>query len=92
METLPLTMLEIMIFQKGKISVVPQLLWHGTLVYAVSSEEPPHLVASFDQQGMLWIYSDPDMGGYHITLQKCTCIYTAVMKEAESGSMTYTIL
>jgi hypothetical protein len=27
---------------------VPHLLWHGTSVYSVSSEGPPHFVASYD--------------------------------------------
>jgi hypothetical protein len=30
---------------------VPHLLWHGALVFPVSSEGPPHLVASHDTQG-----------------------------------------
>jgi hypothetical protein len=30
---------------------VPHLLWHGTSVFPVSSEGPPHLVASYDSWG-----------------------------------------
>jgi hypothetical protein len=30
---------------------VPHLLWHVALVFPVSSEEPPHLVASYDTRG-----------------------------------------
>jgi hypothetical protein len=30
---------------------VPHLLWHGTSVFPVSSEGPPHLVASYDTRG-----------------------------------------
>jgi hypothetical protein len=33
-------------FQQGGIFVVLHLLWHGTSVFTVSSEGPPHLVAS----------------------------------------------
>jgi hypothetical protein len=30
---------------------VPHLLWHRASVFPVSSEGPPHLVASYDIQG-----------------------------------------
>jgi hypothetical protein len=30
---------------------MPHLLWHGTSVFPVSSEGPPHLVASYDSHG-----------------------------------------
>jgi hypothetical protein len=35
-------------FEQGGIFIVPHLLWHGTSVFPVSSEGPPHLVASYD--------------------------------------------
>jgi hypothetical protein len=38
-------------FEQEGIFIVPYLLWHGTSVLPVSSEEPPHLVASYDTQG-----------------------------------------
>jgi hypothetical protein len=38
-------------FEEGGIFIVPHLLWHSTLVFPVSSEGPPHLVASYDTRG-----------------------------------------
>jgi hypothetical protein len=38
-------------FEQGGIFIVPHLLWHGTSVYPVSSEGPPHLIASYDIRG-----------------------------------------
>jgi hypothetical protein len=38
-------------FEQGGIFIVPHLLWHGASVFPVSSEGPPHLVASYDTQG-----------------------------------------
>ena len=38
-------------FEQGGIFIVPHLLWHGTSVFPVSSEWPPHSVASYDTQG-----------------------------------------
>ena len=38
-------------FEQGGIFIVPHLLWHGTSVFPVSSEGPPHLVASYDTRG-----------------------------------------
>jgi hypothetical protein len=38
-------------FEQGGIFIVPHLLWHGTSVYPVSSEGPPHSVASYYTQG-----------------------------------------
>jgi hypothetical protein len=35
-------------FEQGGIFIVPHLLWHGASVFPVSSEGPPHLVASYD--------------------------------------------
>jgi hypothetical protein len=35
----------------GGIVIVPHLLWHGASVFLVSSEEPPHSVASYYTQG-----------------------------------------
>jgi hypothetical protein len=37
-------------FEEERIFIVPHLLGHGTLVFPVSSEGPPHLVASYDTQ------------------------------------------
>jgi hypothetical protein len=41
----------LMAFEQGRIFIVPHLLWHGTSVFPVSSEGPPHLVASYDTRG-----------------------------------------
>jgi hypothetical protein len=38
-------------FEQGGIFIVPHLLWHGTSVFPVSSEGPPHLVAFYDTRG-----------------------------------------
>jgi hypothetical protein len=38
-------------FEQGGIFIVPRLLWHGASVFPVSSEGPPHSVASYDTQG-----------------------------------------
>jgi hypothetical protein len=38
-------------FEQGGIFIVPHLLWHGASVFSVSSEGPPHLVASYDTRG-----------------------------------------
>jgi hypothetical protein len=38
-------------FEQGGIFIVPHMLRHGTSVYPVSSEGPPHLVASYDTRG-----------------------------------------
>jgi hypothetical protein len=38
-------------FEQGVIFIMPHLLWHGTSVFLVSSEGPPHLVASYDTRG-----------------------------------------
>jgi hypothetical protein len=38
-------------FEQGCIFIVPHQLWHGASVFPVSSEGPPHLVASNDTQG-----------------------------------------
>jgi hypothetical protein len=38
-------------FEQWMIFIVPHLLWHGALVFPVSSEGPPHLVAFYDTQG-----------------------------------------
>ena len=45
-------------FEQGQMSIVPHLLRHGALVFAVSSEEPPHLpvVTFHDKQ---WVYWGP---------------------------------
>jgi hypothetical protein len=38
-------------FKQGGIFIVPHLLSYGTSVFPVSSEGPPHSVASYDTQG-----------------------------------------
>jgi hypothetical protein len=38
-------------FEQGGIFIVPHLLWHGTSVFPVSSEGPPHLVAFYHTLG-----------------------------------------
>jgi hypothetical protein len=38
------------VFEQGRIFIVPNLLWHGTLLFPGSSEGPPHSVASNDTQ------------------------------------------
>jgi hypothetical protein len=38
-------------FEQEGIFIVPHLLWHGASVFPVSSEGPPHLVASCDILG-----------------------------------------
>jgi hypothetical protein len=50
-------------FEQGEIVIVPHLLWHGASVFPVLSEGPPHLVASYNTQGMWRIYSNPDPHG-----------------------------
>jgi hypothetical protein len=42
---------ELRAFEQGGIFIVPHLLWHGTSVFPVSSEGPPHLVAFYDTCG-----------------------------------------
>jgi hypothetical protein len=44
-------------FEQGGIFIVPHPLWHRVSVFPVLSERPPHLVASYDTQGMWRIYS-----------------------------------
>jgi hypothetical protein len=50
-------------FEQWGIFIVPQLLWHGTSVFPVSSEGLPHSVASYDTRGVWRIYSNPDPHG-----------------------------
>jgi hypothetical protein len=38
-------------FEQGRIFIVPHLLWHGALVFPVSSEGPPQSVAFYDTHG-----------------------------------------
>jgi hypothetical protein len=38
-------------FEQGDIFIVPHLLWHGSSVFPVLSDGPPHLVASYDTRG-----------------------------------------
>jgi hypothetical protein len=44
-------------FEQGRIFIVPHLMWYGTSVFPVSSEGPPHSVASYDTR------SNPDPDG-----------------------------
>jgi hypothetical protein len=37
--------------EQGGIFIVRHLQWHGTSVFPVSSEGPPHLVAFYDTRG-----------------------------------------
>jgi hypothetical protein len=39
------------VVKQGGIFIVPHLLWHGTSVFPVSSEGPPHSVDSYDARG-----------------------------------------
>jgi hypothetical protein len=41
----------LMAFEQGGIFIVPHLLWNGASVFRVSSEGPPHSVASYETQG-----------------------------------------
>jgi hypothetical protein len=47
----------------GGVFIVPHLLWHGVLVFPVSSEGPP-----YPHKGMWRTYSNPDPHGW--TFQK----------------------
>jgi hypothetical protein len=38
-------------FEQGEIFIVPHLLRHGASVFPVSSDEPLHLVVSYDTRG-----------------------------------------
>jgi hypothetical protein len=38
-------------FEQGGVFIVPHLLRHGASVFQVSSEGPPHPVASYDTRG-----------------------------------------
>jgi hypothetical protein len=38
-------------FEQGGIIIVPHLLWHEASAFPVSSEGPPHSVASYDTHG-----------------------------------------
>jgi hypothetical protein len=38
-------------FEQGGVFIVPHLLWHGASVFPVSSDGPPHSIASCDSQG-----------------------------------------
>jgi hypothetical protein len=45
-------------FEQGGIFIAPHLLWHGASVFPVSSEGPPHSVASYyiqeDAEDLYW--------------------------------------
>jgi hypothetical protein len=49
--------------QWGIFIVSHHLLWHGTSVFPVSSEGPPHLVAFTTHMRMWSVYSNPDPHG-----------------------------
>lgn len=58
--------------------LVLQLLWHGVSDFALSSERPPHLVASYDKG--YWNFSNPDPHGvnmyrYSIPKRHITSLY-----------------
>jgi hypothetical protein len=38
-------------FEQEVIIITPHLQWHGTSVFLVSYEGPPHLIAYYDSQG-----------------------------------------
>jgi hypothetical protein len=49
-------------FEQGGFFIVPHLLWHGTSVFPVSSEGPPHIQSPLTtQEGMWRIYSNTDL-------------------------------
>jgi hypothetical protein len=52
-------------FEQGAIFIVPHLLWHGTSVFPVSSEGPPHSIYSYDttRMEMQRTYSNPNPHG-----------------------------
>jgi hypothetical protein len=53
-------------FEQGGIFIVPYLLWHGTPIFLVSSEGPPHLKSPLTiRMGMRKTYSNPDRHGDH---------------------------
>jgi hypothetical protein len=47
------------VFEKGGIFIIPHLLWHEVLVYAVSSKGQPHSVASYNKEDILRTYINP---------------------------------
>ena len=49
--------LRLLAFKQGGIFIVSHLLWHGTSVFAVSSDGLSHLVALYDRQMVLRFYS-----------------------------------
>jgi hypothetical protein len=44
------------VFEQKRNFIVPHLLWHGASVFPVSSEGPPHSVASYDTQRVWRIF------------------------------------
>ena len=46
--------------EKGGIFIVPNLLWHRTSLFAISSEGPLHLVAFYVKEGILKTQFNPD--------------------------------
>jgi hypothetical protein len=57
----------LMAFEQGGIFIVPHPLRHGASVFPVSSEGPPHSVASYDIRGD----SNPDPHWFDVT-RRCT--------------------
>ena len=50
-------------FERGRIFIVPYLLWHSTALYTVSSELLHCLVSSYGKRGDLWTYFNPVLLG-----------------------------
>jgi hypothetical protein len=67
-------------FEQGGIFFVPHLLWHGALVFLVSSEGPPYLVALTTRMGMRRIYFNPDPHGSYWSLKLYLPIYLLFFK------------
>ena len=56
--------------EKGGIFIVPRLLWHGTSVFAVSSEGPPPLVVSYNKLDILRTHPNPDPNRIYLNGQR----------------------
>jgi hypothetical protein len=55
-------------FEQGGIFIVPHLLCHGASVFPISSEGPPHSVASYNTRGDVkgLLYSNPNPHGFRL--------------------------
>jgi hypothetical protein len=63
------------VFEQGGIFIVLHLLWHGTSVFPVSFEGPPHLITSYDSHGDaedLHSYPDPHGSPFNRLLRHAT--------------------